>query len=114
MNDINRVDSVPNQRKRGPKKTPYREVCIKLYLTNEEFQTYANEAVKAGKRSKSLKLFTQKPHGFADEVIPNCKGIAKFIRESAIPSWLRTETERLIKRKALEKDAIELGMTLQD
>lgn len=99
--------------KRARKKTPYKCVRVNVTFTEQEATEMAEEATKAGCRSKSAKLINQKPHGFANEVIYNTKGISKFIRKFLFPAWKRYEIERLKKMQELKKQADELGIIVE-
>jgi hypothetical protein len=78
---------------------PYKGICIKVYLNPKLFAEIAELAQKAGKRGMGLKTHRQKPHGFANQTIPNTKGIAKFFKMAAF-HWRDADAERL--RRALD------------
>lgn len=108
------LDLHPKESGSGLKMKGYRKIRVNLYLTEAELAEYTEEASKVGLRPKQAKLFTQKPHGFAHEQVPNTKGIAKLIRKFIFPAWKKAEAERLMKKRELEKQAKELGITLGD
>lgn len=60
-----------------------KKICVKVYLNDKSFAEIAEQAEKAGKRRGGLALFTQKPHGFAGEVVSNTDGISRFLKYCA-------------------------------
>jgi len=100
---------VQEKPKRARKKTPYRCVRVNCTFTEQEATDIAEEAQKAGCRSKSAKLVNQKPHGFANEVVYNTKGISKFIRKFLLPAWKKAEITRMQKLEQARALAEEAG-----
>lgn len=107
------TDLHPKEKKNGLKGRDYRKIRVNLYLTERELSDYVEEAQKVGLRPKWAKTFTQKKHGFEHEKIPNTKGIAKFVRNFLFPAWKRSEAERLIKKREIEKEAEKLGLRVE-
>ncbi len=92
-----------------------RKIYVKVYFNERDFTTIVEQSVRAGKRKGGLQLFTQKPHGFSNEVIANTKGISKFLKMCA-QYYIENENERIrkrveleLKKKELEKELNKLG-----
>jgi hypothetical protein len=103
------ADSGSEKKKRATKKTPYRTISLKLRLTEQEFVSMAEEAIRMGCRPKG-QIWLHPPNEFAP--VPNCKGISRFLRDVCFPAWVRGEAERAIKRRELEKEAEKLGLKI--
>ena len=71
-------------------------IPVKVYLTKEEFAVVSEYAAKAGFRHGGIKLYNQKEHGMADEVIPNTKGIAQFLKH-CFEVYKASDSEKLLK-----------------
>jgi len=76
------------------KKQKGKKICVKCYFNPTNFQAVAADAERAGKRRGGLLLFTQKPHGFANETQANTDGISRFLKHTW-QYWREHETERL-------------------
>lgn len=113
MIDLENADLNTKDRKVWSKKSAYRKIRVVLYLTEQEATDYADEAARVGLRSKSAKLFKVKEHGFAGEIELNTAGIGKFIRKFLFPAWKKSEAERAVAKKDLEKRAQELGLKVE-
>lgn len=77
------AEIVPPEQADGPIKRKYQGVCVKVYFSEEDFAEVAKLAEKAGNRRVGLSLYTQKPHGFADEKLANTDGVARFLKMAA-------------------------------
>jgi len=93
-----------------------KSICIKVYVRPDLFSTLAKDAEAAGKRRKGLQLYVQKPHGFANELLANTDGIAKFLKYTW-QYWKENEAARLEriaellkKEKELQEERKKLGL----
>lgn len=87
---------------------PGKKICVKVYFNPKSFQAVANDAEKSGKRARGLQLFTQKPHGFAHELVSNTDGIGRFLKHAWL-YWQEHEKERLEQAVALAQEERELA-----
>lgn len=90
-------------------------VCIKTYISWEEFTVWVQEAQRAGIRPSGLKLIIQN-RGLGRKKTPrypfkpNTKNLSKFIKEKLLPAWKEHELEREMEKRELRKKAEKLGM----
>lgn len=75
------------------------KICVKVYFNSKTFPEVIKDAEQTGKRRRGLQNFTQKEHGFADEMVSNTDGISRFLK-FCWQYWKEHETDRL--RKAIE------------
>lgn len=88
-------------------KKKYAGVCVKVYMSQEDFTAYAKLAERAGKRRVGLLLHTQKPHGFADEKLANTDGIARFLKMAG-RFWAEHQDELEARARANREEAEKL------
>lgn len=102
------TEIVPLSKEGGtiPKKK-YAGVCVKVYMSHEDFQAYAKLAERAGKRRVGLIPYTQKPHGFASEKLANTDGIARFLKMAGL-FWGEHQDELEEKAKTIREDSEKL------
>ena len=82
-----------------------KKICVKVYLNPNNFPRYATGAELAGKRRGGLPLFTQVPHGFADEKLANTDGLGRFFKMAA-DFWLEHRAELEVEaRDVKEREA---------
>jgi len=108
--DSESCELVPLSGSEGTKISPLKKICVKVYLSEEEFLDWVKMAEEAGIRQRGLKPFRQKPHGFAYERLANTKGLVKFIKKRIVPYWIDSEKERKEKEAKLKADAEKLGL----
>ncbi|MFA5412856.1 MAG: hypothetical protein WC350_05935 [Candidatus Micrarchaeia archaeon] len=114
MEENKTSDLVPFSEGEGTKKIPLKKICVKVYLNEPEFIEWTKLAEDAGTRSRGLKPFKLKPHGFADERLANTKGLVKFIKKVVMPNWKDGEKERTAAKIRLHEEAKKLGMKVQE
>jgi hypothetical protein len=85
------------------KKYGKNQVIVKVPIHKKNFSRYCELAVQAKKRRGGLQLYTQKPHGFANEVSPNTDGLAKFMK-FCVEYYQQHEAERLEAQARLIKE----------
>lgn len=79
-----------------------KSVCVKIYLKPELFAEITQEAEKAGIRRKGLLLYTEKPHGFANEKLANTDRIAQFLK-FCFRQYLAAEADRIEKMAQIRR-----------
>lgn len=79
------------------------KIVVKVYLNAENFPRMAAIAERMGKRRGGLLLFTQKPHGRADELLANTDGLSRAMKASML-YWEADEAGRLAKKAAAMKE----------
>lgn len=92
---------------------PIESVCVKVYLKPKFFAEVCELAQKSGKRGIGLKNYKLKEHGFANQTIPNTKGIAKFFKMCAL-AWRDAEVERAHASLTLEQEKRALAKKEED
>lgn len=98
------AEIVPVSKEDGPiSRKKYAGVCVKVYMSQEDFQAYAKLAERAGKRRVGLLLYTQKPKGFANEKLANTDGIARFLKMAG-EFWGEHQDELEAEAKKLRED----------
>ena len=97
------TEIVPPEKADGPTKRRYEGVCVKVYFNEQDFAEIAKFAEKAGKRRVGLQLYTQKPHGFADEKLANTDGIARFLKMAA-NYWAEHRVELEQKAESIKRE----------
>jgi hypothetical protein len=85
-----------------------KKICVKVYFNPKSFQSVASDAEKVGKRRGGLQLFTQKSHGFANQLVSNTDGISKFLKHTWL-YWQVHEKERLEEAVKLAQEERELA-----
>jgi len=97
-------------------KKKYSGVCVKNYFNKQDFAEVAQDAEKAGIRRVGLQLYTQKPHGLANEKLANTDSVAKFLK-FCWKYWVNDKASRLtkfreiaIKEEQLKKERELLGV----
>jgi len=108
------VKIVPQNDAEGTKKIPLKKICVKIYLSEQEFLDWVGMAEECGKRQRGLKPFRKKPHGFQNERVANTKGLVKFVKDKIIPYWKAGKKERKERIERIKKEAKEFGMKIQE
>ena len=106
------MDSEPTK---TPKIRGTPQICVRVYFNPDTFKEITEQAQKSGKRRVGIKLFKDKPHGFAGQTYANTKGIAQHLKHCA-QYWVKHEAERatkaaeiLTEEKRLQEEKAKLG-----
>ena len=98
-------------------KTDKSKIAVHVYFNPKQFAEIAILAITLKFRHGGSLLYRKKPNGFADEQIPNTKGISKLLKHLAFDYYKDTEnirnariSEIQAKEKELRENKAKLGI----